>query len=60
MTTLTREQLNASLRNAHHLEVRSNGGMWVQLRDERVPNLFFGEMVHKQLIAIGEGTSSPA
>ena len=47
MTTLTRDQLNLRLRNGHHLEVRSDGGVWIHLRDERVPKVFFAEMVHK-------------
>jgi hypothetical protein len=50
MTILTRDQLNLRLRNGHHLQVRSDGGVWVHLRDERVPKVFFAEMVHKQLI----------
>jgi hypothetical protein len=50
MTTLTRDQLNARLHNGHRLEVRPGGGVRVQLRDERVTDVFFAEMVHKQLV----------
>jgi hypothetical protein len=50
MTTLTRDQLNARLHNGHRLDVRPDGSVWVQLRDERVPNVFIAEMVHKQLV----------
>ncbi|MDB5320019.1 MAG: hypothetical protein JWN40_1650 [Phycisphaerales bacterium] len=50
MTTLTREQLNARLRNGHHLERRSDGGMWVQLRDELVPKELFAGMLDDRLI----------
>jgi hypothetical protein len=49
MTTLTRDQLNLRLRNGHHLEVRSDG-VWIQLRDERVPRVFLAELMQKQLI----------
>jgi hypothetical protein len=38
MSTLTRDQLNLRLRNGHHLEVRDDG-VWVRLRDERVPTV---------------------
>jgi hypothetical protein len=50
MITLTRDQLNARLHNGHQLEVRADGSVWVNLRDERVPRVFFAEMVHKQLV----------
>jgi hypothetical protein len=53
MTTLTRDQLNLRLRHGHHLEVRGDG-VWVHMRDERVPKVFFMEMVQKQLIEEGE------
>jgi hypothetical protein len=49
MTTLTRDQLNLRLRHRHHLEVRDDG-VRVHLRDERVPRVFFAELVQKQLI----------
>jgi hypothetical protein len=50
MTTLTREQLTARLRNGHLVEARSDGDMWVQLRDELVPRELFSEMVDQRLV----------
>jgi hypothetical protein len=49
MIILTRDQLNLRLRNGHSLVMRSDG-VWIHLRDERVPKVFFAEMVQKQLI----------
>jgi hypothetical protein len=43
--TITREQLTARLRNGHHLEQRSDRGIYVQLRDELVREELFAEMV---------------
>jgi hypothetical protein len=50
MTTLTRQQLTTRLLNGHHLEPRSDGSMWVQLRDELVPAELFTEMVDQRLV----------
>jgi hypothetical protein len=50
MTTLTRDQLIARLVNFHPLVVRPDRKVFVKLRDERVPAVFFEEFRAKGLI----------
>jgi hypothetical protein len=61
MTTLTRDQFIARLVNLHPLVVHPDRQVFVKLRDERVPAVFFEEFRAKGLVEeVGPGEWMPS